>query len=550
MLSEFTQGALTETLVSAPDRLAGFAASGLELIGQARERGVWLTAAELETALPKTWQGCVLLVSVLLVFWRCCCRSSGRTASAAPKVQAFAHWARTHIEQTPAEGHRQFLADVICEFATAAARLAGRHDANGAAFGAESVSVPDAVPPAVKAASEQRLRVLAEFLDAPTVASALRAAHWEWARSWETGDLSAEEAKLMFLVIMPTIQAAAGVHRGSLPASKQGGAEKTGASEGTLLQGHLRPLGVEYVACWCSDFLERKDVVSFLKGESNKGKIAQQASEEYSDYSQSDSEGDNDLEDDDDVRWRWASSMVPSKSSVPEWLPRQNYDNQPHSWSEPDARRMKVRGPRYLEDRVKVASPPAMLELVLVDICKATGELDNYATSPKCGVHHLRRGGETRFLFVVNFNCLSLHLAVILAVPDDPEWKNTPEGRLFYNFLEMSEEERNKRFKALPKIVEGPWLVTRVLPEKPGIIGKQNKMMYFRGDDYFEVSINCLTSPAAKHITTVLEGLANAFSVELFFIIEGQAPDELPERILGGMKVTRCDLASMPQRDV
>jgi len=133
-------------------------------------------------------------------------------------------------------------------------------------------------------------------------------------------------------------------------------------------------------------------------------------------------------------------------------------------------------------------------------------------------------------------------------VPENADWHDKPSGVLFDRFRNMSNAERSKRLKVLPKVVEGPWLVKKGVPDRPGVVGKKLVLEYFSSEDHLEISINCISSPAGRRIVQLLTGAARHFSMELFIILEGQAVDELPERILGGVSVFRGDLSKVATR--
>jgi len=472
----------------------------------------------------------VATVAAMLLFALRCCRSPHAPAGQSlAELRAFTQWARQHIEASPPEAHRQVLDDVIYAFASYAQRLDSASDGGGG----------EACQAAVA-----RLRVLGELLDTPSICSALRAANWSWLRAWEQNQLSHEEMRIRCSALLPTVMAAAWVRpsaasRAPLPPSKDqdalcGGEQGPGPRR--------RDFGLDYVANWCADFLERPDVKALLRDGAtplSPGRVGLQGEECFSDS-----------EDSEDERAAADASGQKDDSgaaAVPHWLPREEYAGQAHTWTDPDATIMRVRGLSYAEDRVKVKSASSMLELVCVDLLKSE-EVVHYAANPHCAVPYLRQNGESRFFFILNFRLPPVHFAAVWAVPRNAGWEGSKEGRLFRRFCGMTKDERNKRFKVLPRVAEGPWLAKQALPEKPALIGRKLAMEYFQDDTYLEVSVNCLSSPAARHIASVLQGAARAFAVQVFVLLEGQSAEELPERILGGMQASFCDLPAIGVR--
>lgn len=227
---------------------------------------------------------------------------------------------------------------------------------------------------------------------------------------------------------------------------------------------------------------------------------------------------------------------------------RRTFDGEEHCWDDPDATQALVRGPKYLDDRRKVSSKSAMMELVEVDLVKTNDEMIHYAKNSRGRVLGLREAGDKRFYFVLNFRLKPLQLAIVWAVPKDVDWMSEPEGVLFQRYCEMSQEERDQRLKVLPKVLEGPWLVKQGVPDRPGVVGKKLQCLHFLREDHLEVSINCISSPAGRRIVQLLTGASKHFSMQLFIILEGQRQDELPERILGGLSFFHGDLSRLRER--
>jgi len=225
-----------------------------------------------------------------------------------------------------------------------------------------------------------------------------------------------------------------------------------------------------------------------------------------------------------------------------------------HGWDDTDATEIQVRGPTYLRDKEKVASSPALLEAVHADIFDAVPPegYPNIGGCPNGVVAELRKVGEQRFLFVVNFCMPPLHLACVFAFKDPPAdprqlppTGGQPARELFRRFVEdMGDEERSQRFKVIPWVREGPWLVQRAVGRTPAIIGKSIEINYFSAPgDYMEVSVNIFSSAAAKRILSLLKGAATHLTMEVYFVLEGKTPGELPEQVLGGFRIAHIDLA-------
>ncbi|CAK0799801.1 unnamed protein product [Prorocentrum cordatum] len=442
------------------------------------------------------------------------------------KLRVFAGWAQQQIEESCREAHRQIMDDVIFTFAAYAQRLEKESSR------------------AQRRVAMMRLSVLIELLETPSVNVALRRVNWEWLRDWEHGRLEPRDARLRCTVVLPTICAAARAQGLERHGRAGGAASETSCDR---LEGSIR-----YLAGWCADFLERPDVCAFLKagcehqgaavagehpGFQSAGALESESSDEEEDIERSVSVGtirsdSGECDADDGVRY--------------EDFSRRKFDGQEHCWDAPDATETLVRGRMaladYLSDSRKIRSQSSMLDLVDVHLMKSREEVVFYSQSSKSRIKSLRKAGDSRFFFVLNFRLPPVHLCITWAVPEDCAWSRRPEGVLFERFLRMSDKERNLRVKVLPKVTEGPWLVKTGMPDRPGIVGKKVDIVHNSGPSHTEMSVNCISSSTGRRIVNLLTGAAKHFSLELYLIIEGQRQDELPERILGGLSIHQGDL--------
>lgn len=217
---------------------------------------------------------------------------------------------------------------------------------------------------------------------------------------------------------------------------------------------------------------------------------------------------------------------------------RRGHEGQQHCWDDPSSSPVLVRGKTYLEKQLKEPSKSPMLELADVDLFRVPHDIVHYAENPRGRVAHLRAHGDERFLFVLNFRMAPLQLIITWALPEGAEWRKKPAGLLFDNFCKtMSDEARNTHLKLLPKVVEGSWLITKLVPPKPFLLCRQCTAQYFSSESYLEASIDCSTSSLGKKLTAMLTD--GSCALELFCILEGKTKEELPERVLGGAAIIK-----------
>jgi hypothetical protein len=111
---------------------------------------------------------------------------------------------------------------------------------------------------------------------------------------------------------------------------------------------------------------------------------------------------------------------------------------------------------------------------------------------------------------------------------------------------ETSDAWRNGRFKIIPGVEAGPWIVRKAVGNKstPAILGKQLKQTFSSSPGVFEVAVDCNSSPAAGRIVSMVKSQARHLAVDLAFLIEPQSASELAERVLGCVRISHVSLAN------
>jgi hypothetical protein len=113
-------------------------------------------------------------------------------------------------------------------------------------------------------------------------------------------------------------------------------------------------------------------------------------------------------------------------------------------------------------------------------------------------------------------------------------------------FFGNSDEYRNDRFKMVPCIRDGPFLVRKAVPSnKPALIGRRLPIRYFRTESYMEMDIDIGGGTStAKNLTQMSVGFSSSVKFDCAFVIEGRTPRELPEEVLGVGSLMSVNLAS------
>ncbi|KAG7390107.1 hypothetical protein PHYPSEUDO_008810 [Phytophthora pseudosyringae] len=270
----------------------------------------------------------------------------------------------------------------------------------------------------------------------------------------------------------------------------------------------------------------------------------------------------------------------------------------PGCWAQVDATRFNVRqGPNYRKTKLKAASAPALLELVAVDvyqvrvfsrvvashlfpdnsrvICQsdvkadnvgsivdlsglkpATGNLDLFIVNcqvpsyqPSNPLWGEKQGDGPGFNFVTYF-AIPPAIREMLDAPADPPLQAV---RLLKDFMQ-SQSWVSERFKAIG-IVVNPQEQTLGRAERhlletyngqPILTRPQHR--FHRGDGYFEVDVNAhdFNYIARKGLVGVSTHACNMI-LDFGFVLEGQEDHELPEQILGCVRLCNVDVRQAPR---
>lgn len=212
-------------------------------------------------------------------------------------------------------------------------------------------------------------------------------------------------------------------------------------------------------------------------------------------------------------------------------FPKRSRPDQKHCWNAADGSGVMVRGSSYLTNRKKIDSQRPMLKLLgvrLFHVSQLWNSIDK------------RSWKNNGNVFLIHARLPTLQLVAAFTVPEDSDWMETPEGRLFDRFVSsMTTEERNRHLKLIPRLVEGSFLARQTMPtNKPVLIARQCSVTYVQEPGYLEASIDLGSSSIGNALNSLLQSGNSIF--ELFFLLEGQVAQELPERLLAG--VTLCQV--------
>lgn len=129
----------------------------------------------------------------------------------------------------------------------------------------------------------------------------------------------------------------------------------------------------------------------------------------------------------------------------------------------------------------------------------------------------------------------------------------TKQERTLANWLLGDNDYRTARLKLIPNVVEGPWIVRNLVAGTPTIIGKKLPVSYryvskdASRQDFFECNLDVGNSTkAAQKIVSVCRRYMTSLTVDVGFVIEGTTPDELPEQMMGSIRIHQVDSEKAP----
>eukprot|EP00850_Spirogloea_muscicola_P012389 SM000079S22507 [mRNA] locus=s79:502680:515398:- [translate_table: standard] len=210
-------------------------------------------------------------------------------------------------------------------------------------------------------------------------------------------------------------------------------------------------------------------------------------------------------------------------------------------WARPPVGLFYIRGPTYMHDRRKVQGGEPLLTLMAVDWFATKGRLDHVAARPGC---LMQREGPKKAPFILVCN---------LQVPGKPNYsmvfyfasdRTLRPGSLLQRFVDGDDIFRNARFKLIPSIAQGAWVVKRAVGTKACLLGQAVSCRYHRHLNYLEIDVDIGSSSVARGVIGLVIGYVEALVVDLAIVIEGRSQVELPEVLLAAMRVCNVRTAS------
>jgi hypothetical protein len=119
-------------------------------------------------------------------------------------------------------------------------------------------------------------------------------------------------------------------------------------------------------------------------------------------------------------------------------------------------------------------------------------------------------------------------------------------------FIEGDAAKRTSRFKFIPRVHEGSWMVRKGVGQTPVIMGNKLTQTYHsdKAGNYIEVAIDVGSSSVAGSVLKLVQSYAKTIAVEMNFLLEAQSEKELPEVMWGGVGISHIDLKQVEAVDL
>ncbi|XP_027935619.1 protein ENHANCED DISEASE RESISTANCE 2-like [Vigna unguiculata] len=211
----------------------------------------------------------------------------------------------------------------------------------------------------------------------------------------------------------------------------------------------------------------------------------------------------------------------------------------PCTWTASDPSLFLVRGENYLQDHQKIKAHGTLTQMVGADWLRSDAREDNLSSRAGSIVQQYAAKGGPEFFFVINIQMpgtpmYSLALYYMLKGPLE-------DYPLLQSFVDGDDAYRNSRFKLIPYISQGSWIVKQSVGKKACLVGQALEVLYFRGKNYLELDIDVGSSTVARGVASLVLGYLNNLVVEMAFLIQSNTQDELPEALLGTCRLNHMD---------
>ncbi|XP_042022598.1 protein ENHANCED DISEASE RESISTANCE 2-like [Salvia splendens] len=221
-------------------------------------------------------------------------------------------------------------------------------------------------------------------------------------------------------------------------------------------------------------------------------------------------------------------------------LRRDDQENARNCWTLSDGNNFRVRGKNFFSDKSKTAGGKHLMDLVATDWFKSTKRMDHVAQRLGCAAQVAADRGLFSIVINLQVPAGSTQYSMIFYFVT----KNLVPGSLLQRFVDGDDEARNSRLKLIPSVPKGSWIVRQSVGTTPCLLGKSVDCTYIRGPSYLEIDVDIGSSTVANGVLGLVIGVITTLVVDMAFIVQGNTPEELPERLIGAVRISHLELSS------
>ncbi|MCO5578010.1 hypothetical protein L7F22_031848 [Adiantum nelumboides] len=222
----------------------------------------------------------------------------------------------------------------------------------------------------------------------------------------------------------------------------------------------------------------------------------------------------------------------------------------PNTWASPPCHVFSVRGADYTRTKAKIPASDCLLHPLTFEFLQGPSQISHIMDHPHSRVRAAldaaccSEAHSQPFVWAFNFQVgnKTHHSNVFYFV----SFYSPPKGSLMQKFLDGDDAFRNDRLKLLLRLPKAPGLVQVTVGARWPVcmLGKIMKCTYIREKRYIEVDVDAASSMLVRTAIRLTFGLTPLVVADLAFVLEGIHPEELPERILGAMRLVHADPSS------
>eukprot|EP00850_Spirogloea_muscicola_P014515 SM000105S13860 [mRNA] locus=s105:131278:138194:+ [translate_table: standard] len=207
-------------------------------------------------------------------------------------------------------------------------------------------------------------------------------------------------------------------------------------------------------------------------------------------------------------------------------------------WSVTDPCKFRVRSKMFLSNKGKAPAGENLMSLVAVDWYKARTRMDHLARCRGCAAQAAIERGM--FVLIINMQVPgATHYSMVfyfVAI------KPIPLKSALQRFIDGDDSFRNSRFKLIPAVPKGSWIVRQSVGSTPCLLGKAVDCTYYRRPGYLEIDVNIGSSTVANGVLGLVFGYITNLVVDMAFLVQSNTHEELPERLIAAVRISKLQL--------